>query len=35
MIKFDDYKNCLLYGEEVLKSQQRYCNAYVQFNRIQ
>ena len=23
-IKFDDYKNCLLSGEEVLKSQQRF-----------
>ena len=24
MIKFDDYKNCLLNGEVVLKSQQRF-----------
>ena len=24
MIKFDDYKNCLLHGEVVLKSQQRF-----------
>ena len=24
MIKFDDYKNCLLIGEVVLKSQQRF-----------
>ena len=24
MIKFDDYKNCLLKGEVVLKSQQRF-----------
>ena len=24
MIKFDDYKKCLLYGEVVLKSQQRF-----------
>ena len=26
MIKFDDYKNCLLNGEVVLKSQQRFKN---------
>ena len=26
MIKFDDYKNCLLNGEVVLKSQQRFIN---------
>ena len=24
MIKFDDYKNCLLNGEVILKSQQRF-----------
>ena len=24
MIKFDDYKNCLLSGKAVLKSQQRF-----------
>ena len=26
MIKFDDYKNCLLNGEVTLKSQQRFIN---------
>ena len=26
MIKFDDYKNCLLNGEVVLKSQQRFIS---------
>ena len=26
MIKFDDYKNCLLNGEVILKSQQRFTS---------
>ena len=26
MIKFDDYKNCLLNGKVVLKSQQRFIS---------
>ena len=26
MIKFDDYKKCLLYGEVILKSQQRFIS---------
>ena len=26
MIKFDDYKNCLLNGEVILKSQQRFIS---------
>ena len=26
MIKFDDYKNCLLNGEVILKSQQRFLS---------
>ena len=26
MIKFDDYKNCLLKGEVILKSQQRFIS---------
>ena len=26
MIKFDDYKNCLLNGEEILKSQRRFIS---------
>ena len=26
MITFDDYKNCLLNGEVLLKSQQRFIN---------
>ena len=26
MIKFDDYKKCLLNGEVILKSQQRFKN---------
>ena len=26
MIKFDDYKNCLLKGEAILKSQQRFIS---------
>ena len=26
MIKFDDYKNCLLIGEVILKSQQRFIS---------
>ena len=39
MIKFDDYKNCLLNGEVVLKSQQRFkskgCDVYTEnINKI-
>ena len=26
MIRFDDYKNCLLNGEVILKSQQRFIS---------
>ena len=39
MIKFDDYKNCLLNGEVVLKSQQKFkskrCDVYTEnINKI-
>ena len=34
MIKFDDYKNCKLNGEVILKSQQRFINKEHDINKI-
>ena len=34
MIKFDDYKNCLLNGEVILKSQQKFISNNVYTEKI-
>ena len=34
MIKFDDYKNCLLNGEVILKSQQKFISNNVCTEKI-